>query len=64
MFLSIYQNNYEQEISEVQQKNPKRFFLEPIEKDYKTISRNKIVREFTYERVARLLLEYHEKYGY
>lgn len=64
IFLSIYQNNYEQEISEVQQKNPKRFFLEPIEKDYKTISRNKIVREFTYERVARLLLEYHEKYGY
>ncbi|MDD6272738.1 MAG: DUF3810 family protein [bacterium] len=64
LFMSVYQKNYEYEISDKQKNEPVKFFLEPIEKDYKTISNSKVLKEFTYERVTRLLLEYHDKYGY
>ncbi|MGM9877519.1 MAG: DUF3810 family protein [Bacilli bacterium] len=64
LFMAVYQNNYEYEISDKEKNEPIKFFLEPIERDYKTISNSKVLKEFTYERVTRLLLEYHDKYGY
>lgn len=66
LYMSIYQINYEEETSDELKKNPTKYYLAPFKKDYDNIinSFSKITNDYTYERVVRLILEYHEEYGY
>lgn len=66
LYLSIYQENRETEVSEEQIDNPTKYYLEPFDtNDYKFYNFiNYASVDYTYERSARLFLEYFEKYGY
>ena len=66
LYMSIYQINYEEETSDELKEDPIKYYLSPFKKDYDNIinSFSDITNDYTYERVVRLLLEYHEQYDY